>query len=118
MADKIIQIRIDVKKINKSWLYEGEKGTYLDATLFYNEEQDTYESNGMITQSVPKSVYEAEKGKPSNERTRGSILGNAREYKKGEGGNRESVPGAENKKGNKATAAAAAPEEANDDLPF
>ena len=40
MADKIIHGRINVDAINKAWLYKGEKGTYLDFTMFYNEEQD------------------------------------------------------------------------------
>lgn len=113
-SDKIIHLRINVKKINKDWLYEGEKGTYLDCTVFYNEEQDEYESNGMITQSVPAKIYEKEKDVEKSKRTRGEILGNCKEFKKG-GGNSESVPGSEKKTKKKE---AEAENETEDDLPF
>lgn len=76
MADKIIRVRIDVTKIIKEWLFSGEKGVYLDATIFFNEVKDEYKNNGMIVQSVPKVIWEAEKQKPKNEKTQGPILGN------------------------------------------
>lgn len=116
MADKIIHLRIDVSKINKQWLFKGEKGTYLDATLFYNEEQDQFESNGMIVQSVPRVVYEKEKDKPKNEKTKGEILGNAKVF--GSAGNRESVPGSESSKSKGSTKKKEEEEDIDDDLPF
>jgi hypothetical protein len=64
-----IKLKIDVSKIDKSKLFKGQKGTYLDAVLFLNDEVDQYGNNGMIVQSVTKE--EREKG------IRGAILGNA-----------------------------------------
>ncbi|HVW98879.1 MAG TPA: hypothetical protein VHA52_00330, partial [Candidatus Babeliaceae bacterium] len=49
---------------------------YADLTLFYNEEKDQYESNGMVVQSVPKAIRE------SDSSTKGPILGNAFEFSK------------------------------------
>ncbi len=80
MADKIIKIKVNVREINKDWIFPGEKGDYLNMTLFYNEEKDTYENNGMLTQDVPKEIYEAEKKLPKDKKTKGPILGNCREY--------------------------------------
>ena len=67
---QVISIKIDVSKIDKSKLYKGEKGIYLDAVLMYNSEPDQYGQNGMIVQSVSKE--EREKG------VKGEILGNAK----------------------------------------
>lgn len=120
MADKIIHIRIDVQKINKAWLFKGEKGTYLDATVFYNEEQDQYESNGMIVQSVPNDIYKKEKaaGVAKKDMTKGEILGNCKEWAAG-GGNREAVPGSEQKsKAGSKKAAVQEEQDVEDDLPF
>ena len=56
-----LSVRIDVTKIDKERLYKGEKGTYLDLTTFVDTaEQDQYENNGFISQSVDKE--EREKG--------------------------------------------------------
>lgn len=107
MADKVIHLRIDVKKINKAWLYEGEKGTYLDCVCLFNEVQDGYGSNGMIIQSVPTAVYKKDK------ETKGEILGNSKVWPKG--GNGESVPGGGNAKKDVAESQAA---DVADDLPF
>ena len=67
---KIISLKIDVSKIDKSKLFKGEKGTYLDAVLFLNDEKDQYGNNGMITQSISQEERKAG-GK-------GVILGNAK----------------------------------------
>lgn len=74
MADRIIKIKIDVKKINKDWLHVGEKGVYLNATVLFNEEQDRYGNNGMIVQDVPNDVYKADKTQ------KGEILGNSKVF--------------------------------------
>lgn len=87
MADKFIHIRINVKKINKEWLYTGEKGNYLDAVVHFNEVQDSYGSNGMITQSVPKDVYLKDKT------IKGVILGNSKVWEKNSDDRSESIPG-------------------------
>ena len=54
-----ISVRIDVTKIDKARLYKGEKGTYLDLTTFVDtDQQDQYENNGFISQSVDKEERE------------------------------------------------------------
>ena len=54
-----ISIKIDVTKIDKSRLFKGQKGTYLDLTGFINiDEQDQYCNNGFISQSVTKEEKE------------------------------------------------------------
>lgn len=69
----IIALKIDVSKIDKNKLYKGKKGTYLDAVLFLNTEQDQYGNHGMITQSV--SQEERAQG------VKGAILGNCKVIK-------------------------------------
>lgn len=57
---KMIQVKIDVSKINKEKLYKGEKGTYLDAVIFLNDEADSYGNWGAVQQSTKKdekSIY-------------------------------------------------------------
>ena len=66
---RIIRLKIDVKKIDKDRLFSGSKGTYLDATVFLDDEAGQYGDNGMITQDVSKEEREAG--------TKGNILGNA-----------------------------------------
>ena len=68
-----VSIRVDVTKIDKERLYKGEKGTYLDLTTFVDTaEQDQYENNGFISQSVDKE--EREKGVQT------PILGNVKVF--------------------------------------
>lgn len=67
---KLIAIKIDVSKIDKARLFEGKKGSYLDATVFLNDEPGQYGDNGMITQSVSKEEREAG--------VKGNILGNVK----------------------------------------
>jgi len=66
-----LNISIDVSKIDKSRLYKGEKGNYLNLTTFVDiDNKDKYDNNGFISQSVTKE-----------ERTNGvqtPILGNVR----------------------------------------
>ena len=66
---KTIKLKIDVSKIDKSKLFKGQKGTYLEAVLFLNDELDQYGNCGMIVQSLTKEEREAGQ--------RGAILGNA-----------------------------------------
>jgi Ser-tRNA(Ala) deacylase AlaX len=90
---KLIAIKIDVTKIDKERLYQGKKGSYLDATVFLNEEEGQYGDNGMITQSVSKEEREAG--------VKGAILGNVKIL--GEFGDNKSAPAAS---------------AASDDIPF
>lgn len=65
-----VSLKIDVTKIDKARLFKGAKGTYLDATVFIDDEKDQYDNNGMITQNVTKE--ERDSGE------RGAILGNCK----------------------------------------
>ena len=48
-------LKIDVKKIDKTALFHGEKGTYLDLTLMDNRDgTDQYGYDGFIVQSISK----------------------------------------------------------------
>jgi hypothetical protein len=68
-----IKLKIDVSKIDRNLLYKGQKGTYLDATVFVNlTEADQYGNNGMITQDESKQNREAGHNGP--------ILGNAKVF--------------------------------------
>jgi hypothetical protein len=63
------RLRIDVTKIDKSALYKGAKGTYLDVTLLDNRDgTDQYGNDGMIVQDIGKERREAGE--------KGAILGN------------------------------------------
>jgi hypothetical protein len=66
----IIPIRIDLNKIDDEHVFDGKKGKYLDAVVFYNDEPDKYGQCGMVVQSVSKELRESG--------VRGNILGNAR----------------------------------------
>lgn len=80
-----ISLKIDVSKIDKSRLFKGEKGTYLDATVFIDVGQkDQYENNGMITQDVTKD--ERQQG------VKGNILGNVKVFWKDAGNQNNQVP--------------------------
>ena len=63
------RLKIDVTKIDKSALYKGEKGTYLDITLLDNRDgTDQYGNDGMVVQDIGKQRREAGE--------KGPILGN------------------------------------------
>ena len=64
-----IRLKLNVSMIEKARLFKGKKGTYLDATVFIDvDQQDQYGNNGMITQDVSKE--ERDSG------VKGPILGN------------------------------------------
>ncbi len=70
-----VSLKIDVTKIDKDRLFKGEKGTYLNATVFIDiDEKDQYGNNGFIAQSVSKEEREAGE--------RGNILGNVKVFTK------------------------------------
>lgn len=60
----MIRIKMDVKKINKSQLFVGAKGTYMDLTLMDNRDgTDEYGNDGFVVQDIGKERREAgEKG--------------------------------------------------------
>ena len=50
-----LSININVSKIDKSRLFQGEKGTYLDLTTFVDlDNKDQYGQNGIVKQSEKK----------------------------------------------------------------
>ena len=73
MAKVGVSIKLDVTKIDKQRLFSGQKGTYLDATVFIDiDELDQYGNSGMITQDVSKE--EKQNG------VKGNILGNVKVF--------------------------------------
>ena len=68
-----VSLKVDVSKIDKARLFQGQKGTYLDATVFIDvDELDQYGNSGMITQDVSKD--EKQQG------VKGNILGNCKVF--------------------------------------
>ena len=54
-----ISIKLDVTKIDKTRLFKGKKGTYLDLTTFIDTENEgQYGDHGFISQSVDKEERE------------------------------------------------------------
>jgi hypothetical protein len=54
MSGKLITAKIDVTKINKELLFKGQKGTYLDLTIWQNDEPDKYGNDFSIEQRTGK----------------------------------------------------------------
>lgn len=74
MGNKIgVRLKIDVTKIDKARLFKGNKGTYLDATVFIDPDNaNEYGDHGMIVQELDKD---------SRDRgDKGAILGNAKVF--------------------------------------
>tara|TARA_R110000851_G_scaffold265657_1_gene418173 strand:+ start:153 stop:470 length:318 start_codon:yes stop_codon:yes gene_type:complete len=73
MAKIALSVKIDVTKIDKSRLFKGEKGTYLDLTTFIDTEQvSQFGDHGFISQSVSKDEKAAGTQTP--------ILGNCKVF--------------------------------------
>ena len=62
--------QIDVTKIDKTALFKGKKGTYLDVVLRVKDDDDQYGNNGFIAQGLSKERREAG--------DKGVILGNVK----------------------------------------
>ena len=78
MSKIALSLKINVSQIDKLRLFSGQKGKYLDATIFVDLDQlDQYGNSGMITQDVTKE--EKQQG------VKGNILGNGKVFWK-EGG--------------------------------
>ena len=72
-----IGIKIDVTKIDKSKLYKGNKGTYLDLTTFIDTENPSqFGDHGFISQSTTKEEKQNGVQMP--------ILGNSKVFWQGE----------------------------------
>ena len=69
MAKIGVRVKINVSKIDKLLLYKGDKGTYLNMTVFIDPDNEgQYGDKGMVTQDVPE-------GSP-----KGAILGNVKVF--------------------------------------
>ena len=51
---KLVTASIDVTKIEKNLLYKGKKGTYLDLSIWFNDEPDQYGNDCSIQQTTKK----------------------------------------------------------------
>jgi single-stranded DNA-binding protein len=72
-----VNIKIDVTKIDKELLFKGQKGTYLDATVFIDQNNASeFGDHGIVNQAVSKEAREAGK--------EGNILGNVKVFWTGE----------------------------------
>ena len=58
---KIISVKVDVSKIDKSRLYKGEKGTYLSLTGIIKDEKDKYGNDVSVWEEQSKEEREAKK---------------------------------------------------------
>jgi len=54
MSGKLITAKIDVTKIVKSKLFTGTKGTYLDLSIWVNDNPDQYGNDVSIEQKTAK----------------------------------------------------------------
>lgn len=64
-----VELKIDVTKIDKARIFEGQKGKYLTMTVFIDtDNQDQYGNNGMITHKKEQGEEKA------------PILGNAKVF--------------------------------------
>ncbi len=67
----IIKCKLNVLKVDKTKLFQGKSGTYLDITLLENRDgKDQFGNDFMVIQDIPKADREAGQ--------RGAILGNAK----------------------------------------
>jgi hypothetical protein len=104
MAKIGVSFKIDVTKIDKARLYVGQKGKYLDATVFIDlDELDQYGNSGMITQDVSKEERQAG--------TKGAILGDSKVFWRDEG----QAPQASKPQGNSGPDPV---DDFDDDIPF
>lgn len=67
-------VKINVSKIDRSAIFEGKNGKYLDLVLW--DKPDTYGNDGFVTQDIGKGRREAGE--------RGPILGNWKESQRRE----------------------------------
>jgi hypothetical protein len=60
---KLITIKIDVTKIDKNRLFKGEKGTYLDADIWLNDEPDKFGNDASVSMAQTKEERTAKSPK-------------------------------------------------------
>lgn len=71
---QLLNVSIDVSKIDKSKLIKGKKGTYLNLTVAVNDEKDNYDNDCSAWQSQTKEEREA--GNPKNYLGNGRVIWN------------------------------------------
>jgi len=85
MAKIGVSLKINVSMIEKARLFAGQKGHYLDATVFIDTDQlDQFGNSGMITQDVSKP--EKDQG------VKGPILGNCKVFWKDQAAPQQQAP--------------------------
>ena len=100
-----INLKIDVSKIDKTLLFKGTKGVYLDATVFFDPvNPGQFDDHGMITQDIPKERKDAGE--------KGAILGNVKCFWK------DGQQAAQQQGIQQATQAAAPSQDFDQDIPF
>ena len=73
MAKIGVSLKINVSQIDKERLFSGQKGKYLDCTVFIDvNDLDQYGNSGMITQDVTKDE--------KSQGVKGNILGNCKVF--------------------------------------
>lgn len=73
MSKIALSLKINLNNIDMARVFQGQKGQYLDATIFVDmKELDQYGNSGMITQDVSKE--EKQQG------VKGNILGNGKVF--------------------------------------
>ena len=93
-----IKISINVSKIDKTALFQGKSGQYLDCTVFVDPDNPSeYGDHGGIQQDLGKERREAGE--------KGAYIGNVKVFWTGESENRQQAP-------------AAPPANFDDDVPF
>jgi hypothetical protein len=71
---QIINVNIDVLKIDQKRLFIGDKGTYLDAKVLLFEEKDQYGNDGMVVEQITEDERKAG--------NKGTILGKAKIFER------------------------------------
>lgn len=102
---QLFSASLDVKKITKSKLVEGKKGTYANVTISINDEADQYGNTASIYESQTQEEREAKAPKV--------YLGNAKLVWSSDGGSTAKQSGSTSK-----PAPAPSVEEESIDLPF
>ena len=67
---QLVVLKINLSSVDKTHLFKGEKGIYLDVVLHLNDVPDQYGNHGMLTQGITKELRAAG--------VKGAILGNAK----------------------------------------
>lgn len=70
MARPLMRLKIDVTKIDKTAIFVGEKGKYIDLTIMVNDAPDKFGNDAFITQDIGRE--RRDKGE------RGPIVGNGK----------------------------------------